>query len=81
MVTAEQLAHYSQASAPSPLSEAMRSYPTSEVGGCDERATQHLRSGGAAEWSYPVSKVGGAAERSYPASEVRGCGQEELPHA
>ena len=71
---------------------AKRRYPTSEVRGsgrerqaarAQERlrgATLCLRSGGAAERTYPASEVRGGDERSYPASEVRGRGREDQPH-
>ena len=61
---------------------AKRSYPTSEVRGSGQEhqaataqewprgATLRLRSGAAAERSYPT------AERSYPTTEVRGGGRE-----
>ena len=44
-------------------------------------ATPRLRSGGAAERRYPVSKSRGGDKRSYPTSEIRGNGREEIPHA
>ena len=40
-------------------------------------ATPRLRSGAAAEGSYPTSEVGAVAETSYPTSEVRGSSEEE----
>ena len=46
----------------------MRSYPTSEIRGSDER-------------NYPVSEVRGSSREELPASGVRGGGREELPHA
>ena len=54
----------------------------SEVLGCDRCAKRgRLRPAlGAAERSYPTSRVRGCDERNYPVSKVRGC-WEELPHA
>ena len=35
---------------------------------------------GAAERSYPTSKVRGGSQEELLTSKVRGCGQEKLPH-
>ena len=67
---------------------AKRSYPTSEVrcSGWEcqaataqewpRGATPRLRSGRAAERSYPESEVRGGYERSYPTPQARGQGQQ-----